>query len=311
MITTPKKIFLDTDIGDDIDDALALFMLLNIKNADIVGISTVYANTNLRGRLAGKIVKLASRPDIPVYSGRRFSMTSVADVNGSFIQFEPDIMAGEYAPLNDSTIDEGEAAIDAIIAAAKKYKQDLTIVAIGPYTNIAAAVKKDKQVFENVRIVLMGGCFFEQFIEYNVQCDPLAAKILYESRLNIHCIGADVTWQVRLNDKDTCRILNTYGDDLSGYVANLVRQWKSRCWFNPVLHDPLAAYYAVDERICVMEELWVEVETADVLTKGFTLNMDNNYKYLEGKQNKPRILCAKEVDAGKSIDIFLQHTFNR
>ncbi|MDD4077974.1 MAG: nucleoside hydrolase, partial [Bacilli bacterium] len=137
-----------------------------------------------------------------------------------------------------------------------------------------------------------------------------SAKTVYESELNIHCIGADVSWKVQLNDKQTEQILNLYNDKVSGYSANLVRQWKKHVWFNPVLHDPLAAYYAIDNSVCSMEKVWVEVETSDVLTKGFTLNMDNIYKYLKDKQDKPRVLCAKQVNAEKMIDIFLKHTFN-
>lgn len=303
------KVFFDTDIGDDIDDALALIMLLNIKKCDIVGVSTVYANTMLRARLSKKILSLYNINDIPVYAGRRKPWVNEVDVNRTFVQYTEELDNDKYAPNNDATIDEGEAAIDAMIKAARIYQSDLTILAIGPFTNIASAIKKDFEAFKNVKIVLMGGCFYEQFIEYNVVCDPEAADYVLNSGLDIEVIGADVTWQVQLNDEETSKILNMYSDSIKGYAAELVRMWKKNCWFNPVLHDPLAAYYVIDNTICKLEPVWTGVELQGSLTRGLTPNRDQFYKYLEQKVDEPRILCAKSVDVERFIKEFMKYMF--
>ena len=303
------KIFFDTDIGDDIDDALALIFLLKMQ-CEVVGVSTVYANTPLRTRLCNKILSLAGRRDIPVYSGRRKPFKSIVDVERSFGQASPELLEDDYAPINDATLDEGEAAIDALIAAARKYKEELIILAVGPFTNIAAAIQKDCEAFEHVnKIVLMGGCFYEQFVEYNVFCDPEAADYIFKSGLNIHLIGGDVTWKVQLNDEQTKMVLDTYSDDLNGYCAELVRMWKAGCWFNPVLHDPLAAYYAVNPDICKLEPVWTEVELDGSITRGLTVNRDHFLKYLEHKLDNNRILCAYDVDVERFIDEFLKYMF--
>ena len=85
---------------------------------------------------------------------------------------------------------------------------------------------------------------------------------------------------------------------------------KKSIWFNPVLHDPLAAYYALDESICELEKVWVEVETTGEHSKGLTLNMDHIFKYLQHKKDKQRVWCAKTVDKKRIIADFLKSVFD-
>lgn len=301
-----KKIFLDTDIGDDIDDALALVMLLKM-DVDIVGISTVFRNTDLRARLAKKIVKMFNK-DIPVYKGIGKPYAYDVDENATFVQFEESILGDEYKPNN---INQNEA-VDRIIEACYTYQKDLVVVAIGPYTNIARAIEKDPEAFKLVdKIVVMGGCFFEQFVEYNAAMDPEACDIIMKAKLPIHFISADVTWKVQLNDEQTKYVLSYHSDSIDGYSAELVRMWKSACWFNPVLHDPLAVYYCIDESICEMKYIWSEIELNGQITRGFTANRDHFLKYLEQPlDGKHRILVSHNVDAERFNNLFVKVMFN-
>lgn len=305
MITN-KKIFLDTDIGDDIDDALALIMLLKM-NVEIVGISTVFKNTDLRARLANKIVKMMN-VNIPVYKGCSQPLTYQVDSNASFSQFTEDLLEDKYKPINENE----EDAIDALIDSCYKYGKDLVVVAIGPATNIAKAIKKDKEAFKHIdKIVSMGGCFYEQFVEYNAAMDPEAYDILMKEDLNIHFVSGDVTWQVQLNDKQTKEILEFHDNTINGYCASLIRMWKKTCWFNPVLHDPLAVYYAIDPSICELENVWSEIELNCSITRGLTVNRDHFLKYLEHPlENKHRILVTKKVDVTRFNNLFVEVMFN-
>ncbi len=305
MITN-KKIFLDTDIGDDIDDALALIMLLKM-NVEIVGISTVFKNTDLRARLANKIVKMMN-VNIPVYKGCSQPLTYQVDSNASFSQFTEDLLEDKYKPINENE----EDAIDALIDSCYKYGKDLVVVAIGPATNIAKAIKKDKEAFKHIdKIVSMGGCFYEQFVEYNAAMDPEAYDILMKEDLNIHFVSGDVTWQVQLNDKQTKEILEFHDNTINGYCASLIRMWKKTCWFNPVLHDPLAVYYAIDPSICELENVWSEIELNGSITRGLTVNRDHFLKYLEHPlENKHRILVTKKVDVTRFNNLFVEVMFN-
>lgn len=305
-----KYVLLDTDIGDDIDDALALLMLLKEEEIQLVGVTTVFANTPLRARLAKRILALSGHTGIPVYAGFGDPLKGTADKERKFVQYTQELEEEKYRPDNKS-FDFGTETVDFILQCAEKYGKELTILAIGPYTNVAAAYQKDAERLKKAgKIVLMGGCFYEQFLEYNVLQDPEAADILVRSALDTRFIGADVTWQAQLNDRQTAYVLGIHNDGLTGYCAELLRLWKRGCWFNPVLHDPLAAYYVIDESVCELEPVWVETELAGVHTRGMTLNMDHCFKYLEHQvEGKKRILCAKSVDAARFIRYFLDMTF--
>lgn len=303
-----KKIILDTDIGDDIDDALALLLLLKL-DVELIGVTTVFRNTRLRARLAKRILSLAGKTDIPVYAGYADPLAYVADRDAVFVQYTAELENEEYAPDNRDERNGAEAA-EFLLRAARKYGKQLTILAIGPYTNLAMAYKSDPSAFSDCNIVLMGGCFYEQFIEYNAAMDPEACDVLLRSDLPLKFIGADVTWKAQLDDDQTAAVLAIHSPDLKGYCAELVRLWKKGCWFNPVLHDPLAAYFVTDESICEMEEVWTEIELKGEHTRGLTANMDHFYKYLEHKEEgKRRVLCAKSVDEKRFIRVFLEQTF--
>lgn len=305
-----KYVLLDTDIGDDIDDALAFFLLLKMENVEVVGVTTVYANTQLRARLAKRILCLGGNPSIPVYAGLGNPRNVKVDTGCSFVQYTAELENAQYRPDNRNG-EDGNEAVDFILRQCEKYGKKLTILAIGPYTNMAAAWEKSPQTLKKAgSVVLMGGCFYEQFIEYNVAVDPEAADILIRADLPTCFIGADVTWQAQLDDEQTDYVLNIRNEGLSGYCAELVRLWKKRCWFNPVLHDPLAAYYVLDESVCEMEQIWVEVELQGRVTRGLTANMDHFYKYLqEPTPGQKRVWCAKTVDAKRFIDYFMEKTF--
>lgn len=305
-----KYVLLDTDIGDDIDDALALLLLLKMENVELVGVTTVYANTPLRARLAKRILQLGENANIPVYAGLGDPRATKADTKRSFVQYTAELEDEIYRPDNRNC-EDGTEAVDFILRQCDKYGDRLTVLAIGPYTNVAAAWEKAPQTLKKAgAVVLMGGCFYEQFIEYNVAVDPEAADILVRADLPTRFIGADVTWQAQLDDEQTDYVLNIRNDELTGYCAELVRLWKKGCWFNPVLHDPLAAYYVLDESVCTMEQLWVEVELQGRATRGLTANMDHFYKYLqEPVPGQKRVLCAKTVDAKRFIDYFMTKTF--
>ena len=304
-----KLIILDTDIGDDTDDALAMLLLLKFDNVRLLGVTTVFKNTPLRARLAKRILQLAGRGDIPVYAGYGKPYVGQPKLDDGFVQYTPEIDGDSCRPNN---VDErnGDEAVDFIIDNAKRYGKDLTVLAIGPYTNIAKAYERDPKAMSGCNTVCMGGCFYEQFVEYNVAMDPEACDILFKSDMSTTFIGADVTWQAQLNDEQTRKVLSLHNDGLTGYCAELVRLWKSKCWFNPVLHDPLAAYYVIDDSICTTEQVWSEVELKGEHTRGLTVNIDHFFKYLQHKTpGKKRIRCAKTVDADRFISIFLHKTF--
>ena len=301
-------LIIDTDIGDDIDDALALLFSLKFPEIRLLGVTTVFRNTALRARLAKRILTLGGRGDVPVFAGYGKPYAWTPDLEHRFVQYTDDIMEKACEPDNKDE-KNGEEAVNFLIESAAKYGENLTLLAIGPYTNVARAYEKAPEIMKKCRIILMGGCFYEQFIEYNVAMDPEACDFLMQNADPVF-VSADVTWKAQLTDAQTSRVLEVRTDDLAGYCAELVRLWKTGCWFNPVLHDPLALYYAVDPSVCETEEVWTAVELKGEHARGLTANLDHFVKYQEHKTSgKKRILCTRSVDAERFLRVFLQKTF--
>ena len=165
------KILLDTDIGDDIDDLLCLQLGLNLNEVEFIGITTVFKNTQLRARMVNKVLKMNNISNIPVYAGYGDGIKQKNDKDVLFCQYEDDLNSEEYKPINYKDGCNGSSAIDFIIESVKKYGQELIILGIGPFTNIAKAIQKAPDIMKNVgRIVVMGGAFFSHFIEWNITC---------------------------------------------------------------------------------------------------------------------------------------------
>ena len=287
-----KKILMDTDIGDDIDDALALVLALKIPEAELIGVTTVFKDTDIRAREARRILLQENRK-IPVYAGLSGSFGSTRE---GFSQYEPELDSSEYMPDNDYKTDGGGGAVDFILDCVAKYGNDLTIVALGPLTNVAAAIAKDEETMKKVgKISLMGGSFYSLLNEWNFLCDTEAADLVLHSRLNVECYGIDVTKKLQLTGCQFKRIVSYEGESESlRYLARLSRMWNTFTGCIPMLHDPLALYCALDPQYVLLEEQAVELVCEGAL-KGVVLNRDRSTFYFGDKLKLPRVKVAKEV----------------
>ncbi len=266
-----KKIILDMDIGDDIDDAFALLTAMEL-NADIIGITTVFGNTAERARIAKKLLKLYGHgyERVPVYAGYGTPLAEEEKAHGHLCQYTPDIDDCEYAP--DST--DPERAVNFIIEACRTHGKNLKIIAIGPFTNIARVMLKDKKALKLAgEIIIMGGAYYKQYVDWNVLCDTEAAKLMFDSISNIRCIGADVTHKLKLTEEDDALIDGYIGTraDLQ-YIASLYRLWKKWSGGIGVLHDPLAVLYAFDPSYVICEGVPIVVIDSGY-ARGITLNV--------------------------------------
>ena len=264
------KVIIDTDIGDDIDDAFALLFAMNL-NFDIIGITTVFQNTEQRARITKKLLKLYGKgyEEVPVFAGCSTPLREVKVKYPDLCQYSEDAGREEYAP---NSTNENEA-ISFIIDSLKKYKDELTVIAIGPFTNLARVILRDREALNLAReVVIMGGAYFKQYADWNVMCDVEAAGVIFDNVRNIKCLGADVTHMLKISDDDDKKILSANGSEATKYVSELYSRWKSETGKIGVLHDPLAIFYALDKSICVCEKAPVAVIT-DGLARGFTLNV--------------------------------------
>lgn len=288
-----KKILIDTDIGDDIDDAFAMLFAM-CEGVDIVGVTTVFQNTLERARMAKKLLSLYGEryADVPVYFGYGNSTAHTC-------QYTPDLENDAYAPNGNCP----EDAIDFIIECCEKYRDDLIIIAIGPFTNIARAARKSPDALSRVgEVVIMGGAYFRQYADWNVWCDPQAAKTMFESLCGIRCLGADVTHLLRLSGEDDAKIL-TYGgkNDAASYVKELYRLWKAESRGSlGVLHDPLALLCAIDPTYCRYKSAPVAVVT-EGFARGMTVDLDEYGKALLNADYKA-FDFGKKQDLACSVD---------
>lgn len=305
-----QKVIIDTDVGDDIDDALAIAFALRYGDLDILGITTVFKNTQLRAREAKKLLSLLDAENMPVYAGYGHPLNTKCDENDLICQYTEDLEADCYAAINKSEGVYGEAAVDFIIDNTRKYNKDLTLVLIGPYTNVAKAIQKDPEAMQGVgRIVIMGGSYYEQFLEWNVLCDPEAARILFNTDIPLYCIGTDVT-QKCIVDKDEYELMSTAGGTpLKDYLTRIVRLWLDASGRIPILHDPLALWAVLSSESFKFEELMVGVETKGEFTRGMTLNMDNCNRHLQELPSGHRVFIAKDVDAAAFKKVFFSTVY--
>ncbi|RLE81135.1 MAG: hypothetical protein DRJ51_04460 [Thermoprotei archaeon] len=261
------KVIIDTDIGDDIDDALALALALNSPEIEVLAITTVYGRVNLRAKLAAKLLKACNRSDIPIAAG----------CSKPILEPEP-----THFPNQAVALTEGEEypnivkehAVNLIVNILEREKA-VTIITLGPLTNIALALLLRKDVFKDKRLVIMGGCLTKPIAEYNVKCDPEAASIVLNSGLPITVVGLDVTLKCIMTTKMLLSLESStrpYADVLREYLR-LWREHTNRQ--NPILHDPLAVAVVTRPELVKRRRLCVDVELHGRHTRGLTVIKKN------------------------------------
>lgn len=286
-----KNILIDTDIGDDIDDALAIGFALNCPEVRVKAVTTVYGDTETRGKLALKLLRVFDREDISIGVGIKKSLFGKEDAR----------------PINQAAVlDEKEVlpvlsrhnAVDLIISKANSCR-DLIIVSIGALTNIATALVKEPNLAKKAKLVMMGGVVNSQRAEYNVSCDPEAARIVFESGIEIIMVGLDVTMRCQLRREELDDLANR-GLPSTELLMDMVKAWqRSSGNTYPVLHDPLAVAVAFDQTLVKMEPRKVNVETRGEFTRGFTI---------ASKSKISNVQVCLDVDAIRFIDLFMRTT---
>ena len=290
-----QKLWIDTDIGADVDDAIALSLAAHSPHIELLGVTTVYKNTEERARVAKKLFSY-SGTDVPVLAGSAHALLAAKEPYAHCLMYGPELEEARFAPDNRLPCAEsGEEAVDAIIRAAETYGEELALLAIGPLTNLARAVRKAPAVMTKIgRIVVMGGAHFTAEPEWNVFCDPEAAKVVYEAGLPLWCVGLGVTRKTRLPQRVLDDLLALHEDSERGYLADFVRAWVSRRHVGVTLHDPLALYVFLFPEWLFFKKQRIFVETAGEMTRGFTVNMALSGLY-GGKDRGAEVFVAADV----------------
>jgi len=264
-----ERLLLDTDIGSDADDAMALALALNSPELKIEAVTTVYGDTILRARIAARLMQLAGREDIPVYPGINLPLLRKRPVVwfGHEGEGVPGLQ-GELPSLRNGR------AVEAIVSTIIANPGEITVVAIGPLTNLAAAIVVEPSVAERVkRIIIMGGVVgcggaFSPAdpIEHNFKCDPEAAAVVLGAGSPITLVGLDVTRRV-LFESHHARMLRDSGGVLGRVLADLIEGWwRARQVQASNMHDPLALGLAIDPTFVSTKRMkvWVDCQSSDL-----------------------------------------------
>jgi purine nucleosidase len=231
---TPKaKVILDTDIGDDIDDAWAMGFVISYTGFAPLGITITHGNTPARARIACKLLHVTHRDDIPVFVGRQTN----------------DKVFPQYSWAEDfmAKRPEKKSAADFIVETVKRYPGEVTLLAVGPLQNIADALRKEPNLGRYVkRVVLMSGCVYgtsysagKPIREWNVYQATADAQLVYGAGLPLTIVPLDSTTHVQLSDAERQRIAD-YHSPLTYALECLYRLWLSSPQQRMTLHDQLA-----------------------------------------------------------------------
>ena len=236
------KVILDTDIGDDIDDAIALALAVNRPEIDLVGVVTTYRNTHLRSKIALALLDGWNRLDIPVCKGCDdplkqeyfFFPFEKRDENGKPI-------IGHYEDYMQDFQECSQDGLEFMANAVKNNPHEITLVAVGPLTNVAKFIQEYPAEYALLKeVVIMGGRFDMERAEWNIKCDPEAAAIVLSSQQKIRLVPLDVTLQCVFSKEQVERL----GGGCVGNkrLSKMIDVWltNSRNRTMPILHDPLA-----------------------------------------------------------------------
>ena len=247
-------LILDTDIGSDVDDALALALITGSPELELDGITTVYGDTKLRARLARRYLRLAGGDtELNIAAGLQ---TTRSGREVWWTGHEGAL----FTDLDSERVDTD--AISYLVQAAAATPGALDILAIGPLTNIAAALDADPAFATNIRrLVIMGADFRSagRIPEHNIKCDVHAARRVFDSGINIYVGGLDLTTRIRIDTEDVSQIAQ------AGPLGDVLAQeidvwWKFNNEDGNTPHDPILALFIARPELFTTSRASVAIE---------------------------------------------------
>ncbi|WP_422028918.1 nucleoside hydrolase [Roseovarius sp.] len=307
---TARKIIIDTDPGQD--DAVAILLALaSPDEIELLGLTCVAGNVplDLTTRNARMVCELAGRPDIPVYAGcdrpLGRDLVTAEHVHGKTGLDGPDL------PEPTMALAEGHAVDFIIDTLRAEPAGTVTLVPIGPLTNIAAAFKAAPDIVEKVQeIVLMGGAYFEvgnitPAAEFNIHVDPDAARIVFRAGAPITVMPLDVTHKalVTAPRNDAFRALGTPVGVAVAEMTDFFERFDKEKYGSAgaPLHDPCTIAYLLEPGLFTGRHINVEIETTSELTMGMTVA-----DWWRVTRRKPNALFMGDIDADGFFDLLTE-----
>jgi inosine-uridine nucleoside N-ribohydrolase len=283
------KVLFDTDIGSDIDDAVALAYLLAQPRCDLLGITTVSGQPIERAKLASAICKTAGA-DIPIIPGHEHRLDGPTR--------QPEVPQTSVLPnWEHDTRFSDQGAIDFMAETIRNNPNEVALLAVGPVTNVARLFNEHPDTASLLKSLhMMIGRFSDSrelpVSEWNAHCDPAAADVVYSTAAPSHTsLGLDVTHQVVM---DSGQVKTHFQHPVLKPVYEMSKVWFSA---RPELkfHDPLAAVTLFDESVCEYEQGTATVKCTDDRDDGETMWSPN-------AKGPHRV--GKTVDAARFFDSY-------
>jgi inosine-uridine nucleoside N-ribohydrolase len=316
----PRRVIIDTDPG--VDDAMAILLALNSPELRVEALTVVAGNVETAQGLenALKIVSLANRCDVVVAGGAQHPLNQKL-ITAQFWHGKNGL-AGVELPASKCKADS-RFGPDLIIEMAHKYPHELTLIPVGPLSNIALAVSKDPSIASLVRdIVIMGGSVSGGNVngaaEANIYNDPEAAQIVFNAGWMVTMIGSDVGERTLMTRKYLTELQASHGPQ-SDFVAKLADFYLTRSeksgYSGAAMYDPLAVGAVIDPTLVTLKDMHVDVETKGEFTRGETVanrmgSNENNVLHgdhyeIEGVvELKPNARVCLASDADRFLNLF-------
>jgi len=316
-----KKIIFDTDPGTD--DAMALMLALHSPELDIRAITVVPGNTTAKQGLenALRMVSLANRCDIPVAAGAQHPLFQKL-ITAEFWHGKNGLANIELPPSKCKV--DARFGPDLIIELVHAAPHEITLVPVGPLTNIALAIQKDPSIVPLVKeVILMGGSIkggnVNAAAEANIYNDPEAAQIVFQAGWPVTMVGLDVGDKTLLGRKHLEQLARTHGpvNDFIYSIAKFLVELSEKFGSGGTpMYDPLAVGVAVDATLVTAPLMHVDVETRGEFTRGETVanrrgeierNVLHGDRYIiEGIDKvQPNARVCIEVQADRFLQLFV------
>lgn len=255
-----EKIIIDTDIGDDVDDAFALALAVKSPELEILGVTSTFGDTETRAKITDRFFGELGLGEIPVLAGK-----SIATKNP--------MSQRRYAESGRFIKASHGDAVEFLLAQIRKYPSQITLIAIGPLMNVGAAIDKDAATFRKLkRVVLMGGSVRRGYgdlgytapvppmPEWNILNDIASAQKLFASGVPLYVMPLDST-QLKLDEVKRA-FLFSQGSPVTDQLAVLYHLWGQE---TPTLFDPMTIAFVLRPELCPVQGLHIRIDE-----KGFT-----------------------------------------
>lgn len=272
------RVILDTDIGTDVDDCLALALILGSPELALAGVTCVYGDVALRARMVRRLLALHGTRGVPVLQGARDTLLGLRPIYWEGHEGQGLIEAVEDEPADGGEGANGEDAVAFIVRTVREEPGTIHLLAIGPLTNVALALKREPRLVHDLAgVTIMGGVVRGAgsldlpYVEHNIRCDPEAAQIVFASGLPITLVPLDVTTRVRITPDGVARIAAA-GTPFHAAVADQVARYpRFGRLGHTFLHDPLAAAIVARPDLATYTAAHLDLELGGRHTAGATL----------------------------------------